>query len=228
MSARPYGKLARSNPLLDRGSVTAFLILWWIALLGHGPHLAHKDLWLIGPVTILAGYLAADFGAGLVHWLADRCFAENTRWIGPLLIAPFRAHHENPSSIAEHGFFELSGNNALVCVPIAAVLVASPPATSPLQVALVTFGLSLSLSLFATNQLHGWAHAKSAPPAARFLQRHGLILTPEGHARHHRGDHDRAYCVTSGWLNPLLERIRFFERLERIVSVGPRERRRAT
>lgn len=228
VGARPYGKIERPRPLLDRGSVIAFLTLWCLALVSHAPHLAQTQLWLIGPIALFAGYLAADFSAGLVHWLADRCFAEDTPWIGPLLIAPFRAHHENPRNIAEHGFFELSGNNALVCVPIAALLIALPPATSTLQIALITFGFSLSLALFATNQFHGWAHAKSAPRAARFLQQRGLILTPEGHARHHGGNHDRAYCVTSGWLNPLLDRVGFFERLERIVAARPRARRRAT
>jgi len=56
----------------------------------------------------------------------------------------------------------------------------------------------------------------------------GLILTPERPARHHRGDHDRSYCVTSGWLNPLLDQLRIFEHIESIVSPRRSQRRRIT
>jgi ubiquitin-conjugating enzyme E2 variant len=54
------------------------------------------------------------------------------------------------------------------------------------------------------------------PPVVQRLQRWGLILSQERHALHH-ADHQRAFCVTSGWLNPLLDRIRFFPRIERAV-----------
>ena len=93
---------------------------------------------------------------------------------------------------------------------------------------IVVFGMSLTLALVATNQFHSWAHSASPPRIVRRLQSWGLILTPKAHARHHRGNHDRAYCVTSGWLNPLIDRTRFFERLERKTSANSKQRGRAT
>jgi hypothetical protein len=45
------------------------------------------------------------------------------------------------------------------------------------------------------------------------LQRSGLILGPEHHQRHHTAPFNTYYCITSGWLNPLLARSRFFERI---------------
>jgi hypothetical protein len=62
-----------------------------------------------------------------------------------------------------------------------------------------------------------WAHARQAPAVVCWLQRKGVILSPERHARHHRGGFDRSYCMTSGLLNPLLDRSDFFGNLERAI-----------
>jgi TMEM189-like protein len=55
-----------------------------------------------------------------------------------------------------------------------------------------------------TNQIHAWAHGAPTQKPIRALQRAGILITPERHARHHRGD--RAYAVVSGWSNVLLDR----------------------
>ena len=86
--------------------------------------------------------------------------------------------------------------------------------------ALLRQGFDLWLLVFlvaslATSQFHMWAHATQAPAAVRWLQRKGVILSPARHARHHRGGFDRSYCMTSGLLNPVLDRIDFFGNLER-------------
>jgi hypothetical protein len=39
------------------------------------------------------------------------------------------------------------------------------------------------------------------------------VLSPDGHRRHHRDGYAGAYCVTSGWLNPVADRLRVFDRL---------------
>ena len=69
-----------------------------------------------------------------------------------------------------------------------------------------------------TNQVHKWAHQRRPPAAVRLMQRAGLILSREHHATHHRAPHTRAYCITSGWLNPLLDAIRFFAAAERVIT----------
>ena len=153
-----------------------------------------------------------------MHWLADRYFEPTTPLLGPMLIAPFREHHVDPLAITRHDFFEISGNNAMVTLPVLAAIAALPQPVGGATYFLSVLGLSLALSAFWTNQFHCWAHAPSPPPLARWLHASGLILTPERHARHHRGGHDHAYCVTSGWCNPLLDRIEFFERLERLID----------
>jgi ubiquitin-conjugating enzyme E2 variant len=206
---------------MERIAVVLFAGLWLAAFARLAPGLLDAPHGAVSLPGLLAGYLLADFVSGSVHWLADRYFAPSTPVIGPLLIAPFRDHHVDSSGMARHDFFEISGNNALVTLPVALGLHALPvPGPGSSSLALVGVGLALGLSgaLFLTNQFHGWAHAARPPAAVRRLQAWGFILTPERHALHHRDGHDRAYCVTSGWLNPLLDGIGFFPALERWID----------
>lgn len=209
----------RTKWVIDRLAVGLFFAIAGLAFLRAAPHAWRPELALALPLGLLGGYLLADFLAGAVHWLADRCFDPRTPILGPMLIEPFRAHHDDPASISRHDFFEVAGNNALVSLPLAVALLVMPLPHDFASTLLFVFGASLAIALVATNVFHGWAHARRPPRFARVLQRSGLILTPARHARHHRGDHDRAYCVTSGWLNPVLDGAGFFRALER--RVGP-------
>jgi hypothetical protein len=163
-----------------------------------------------------AGWALADLVSGAVHWLGDTFFDEATPLLGPSLIRPFREHHLDPSAITRHGALELSGNNALFVCPLLAA--ATPFAAAFGEEPAATFAstalVSLSGGLLATNQIHAWAHAPRAGWLARALRRLGLAITPEEHARHHTSAHDRAFCITTGWWNPLLDRTRAFARLE--------------
>lgn len=199
----------------DVASVSALVVLLALAAarllhaLGDG-----GPQWVLAPAALLA-VLAADLVSGLVHWLCDRFFSEETPVIGRMLIQPFREHHVDPLAITRHGLFELCGNNALaVVLPVLGIVLAGPPHASSASVAGHGFVIAFALAVFATNQLHKWAHAARRPAAVRLLQRTRLILSPEVHDRHHRGDFSRGYCVTTGWLNPLLDAYRVLPRCE--------------
>ncbi len=213
----------RWKAIVDRILVTTFVAVWTVMLLRVAPAIYSGGEWFAAFLGILGGYLLADLLAGTVHWIADRFFDPKTPLLGTMLIAPFREHHEDVLEITRHDFYEVSGNNALVTIPIVILLAAIPSPVGFLAQLVSVMGASLTLALFATNQFHSWAHSSSPPGWVQRLHGWGLILTPERHARHHRLDHDRAYCVTSGWLNPMLDRIGFFQRLERIfASSSPR------
>lgn len=178
--------------------------------------------WLAsGPAVIALGLLAlpfgvalADFLTGVVHWFADTFFDEETPVLGPALIYAFRDHHEDPGGMARRGFFEVSGNNALACCLPLVVVLGSGAAVTLVVGVLQAFVLWCALAMFATNQFHKWAHSRSVPAWVRWLQRRGWLLSARAHAIHHARDHARAYCVTVGWLNPWLDRIEFFPRVE--------------
>ena len=166
-------------------------------------------------------WLFADLCSGIVHWVADRYFDEDTPLLGPLLIRAFREHHRDPAAMVEHGFLELSGNNCLICLPPLLGLLALPEPTAAGAFALETACLWVAFAIFATNHIHRWAHAPQIPAVVGVLQRLGLVLSPASHSRHHRR-HDAAYCVTNGWMNPLLDRSGFFAALERRLPASER------
>jgi hypothetical protein len=174
------------------------------------------DTWWMLPLTALLGVLCADFASGTVHWFCDTFFSERTPIIGPAFILPFREHHADPWGILRHGLVELHGNSSLAVALVLGVLWALPWDLSGRAADFARAWLFfMAAATLATNQVHRWAHSEVPPAPARWLQRSGLILSPEGHARHHRGGFHRSFCITTGWLNPLLDRIDFFPRLER-------------
>jgi len=77
---------------------------------------------------------------------------------------------------------------------------------------------SLCLAIFGTNQFHKWAHMDEPPRYARMLQKASLILPPEHHAVHHTAPYAKYYCITVGWMNEALFRLRFFQTLEKTIG----------
>jgi len=170
------------------------------------------------------GYVFADFLSGLVHWAGDRWGDENTFMLGPTIIKPFRDHHIDEKGITRHGFVETNGNN---CMGTTVILVASLllPEDGLLGLFTRIVAVSLSFGLFATNQFHKWSHLDNPPLPIHILQKLHIILPVDHHAIHHTKPHDCYYCITTGWLNPLLKKIQFFEFLEatveRLTGVAP-------
>lgn len=200
----------------DVASVSALVVLLALAVarLLHVLGTVGVSWWVLS-VAAVAAVLAADLVSGLVHWTCDRFFSETTPVIGRMLILPFREHHRDPRAITRHGLFELCGNNALaVLLPVAGVVVAGAPRPTATSIAAHGFVIAFAAAVFATNQLHKWAHAERCAAPVRWLQRARLILSPEVHDRHHRGDFSAGYCVTTGWLNPLLDAYRVLPRCE--------------
>lgn len=175
---------------------------------------AHAWFW---PAALALGYLLADFGSGLVHWAGDRYGNTKTPLFGPALIEPFRNHHVDPRDICRHSLLELLGNSGLIVLPIlgVALLVSDWTLVGALVAATLLVGCCAAV---ATNLFHKWAHQERVPRIIRALQRVHLVLTPEEHERHHTGARDAAYCITTGWMNPLLERVDFWSRMEWLIE----------
>jgi hypothetical protein len=69
-------------------------------------------------------------------------------------------------------------------------------------------------------EVHRWAHApRLAPRWARVLQDIGTVPVAQASRVHHRPPQDRAYCILTDWLNPVLEAVGLWRWLDR-VAVG--------
>eukprot|EP00755_Sulcionema_specki_P001766 Sspe_Gene.117464::Locus_108667_Transcript_1_3_Confidence_0.500_Length_931::g.117464::m.117464/K20656/TMEM189; transmembrane protein 189 len=182
-------------------------------------------------MSIFAGVLVSDFMSGLVHWGADTWGSINTPVLGTF-IRSFREHHVDAMAMCNHDFIETNGDNHLICLPCLAWLTAVPISLEgsfvcPGSYAWFVYCLVLTLFVAYTNQTHKLAHQIRPHPVARLLQNCHIILTRQGHAIHHQGLHDKHYCITVGWLNPALDAIDFWRKLEwaieRTTGYIPRE-----
>ncbi len=176
---------------------------------------------LAGAGGAVAGALLADVATGVVHWLCDRFGSERTPLVGRYLIAGFREHHRDPEAIGRHGFLERSGANVAATLPVLAL---AHPLAGALGGGAASFAvgaaLAFALLVALTNEIHLQAHRATHSRGVAWLQRLRLLLPPEEHARHHRDEHDRAYCIATGWSNRVLDRLRLFDRLERRLRGG--------
>ncbi|MSP91111.1 MAG: hypothetical protein EXR79_04800 [Myxococcales bacterium] len=174
--------------------------------------------WCLVAVAVLTAYLVADFASGFVHWMFDRYFSVRTAIVGENFVKPFREHHVDPKGICRHDFVETNGNNCIGTVPILAAVHLLPlPPDDWLWLCVAAGTAAMMIFVFCTNQFHAWAHATRLPWYIARLQGAWLILNKRHHDIHHTAPFDRYYCITTGWLNPLLHRVRFFPLTERLI-----------
>jgi hypothetical protein len=204
--------------LLEIFGILCFALLTFLIAAGlYGGVLRFGDLWL-APILLVLAYLAADFLSGFVHFLADNFGSYDTPILGPNFIEPFREHHVDPKAITGHDFVDANGNNSLATLPFMLfVWIVVPLETWYYGYLFGTFFLFLCLAAFLTNQFHKWAHMDDPPAFVGWLQARGVILSQGHHDIHHESPYDTYYCITAGFWNPLLDRIRFYERTERLI-----------
>lgn len=200
------------------------VVLGSIAL-GYGHFLLFKNLefsffsLLLLIVSVCGGLLLADFLSGTVHWFADTFGHESWPLIGQSLIRPFREHHVDPASITKHDFVETNGSSFLL-VAIASAALASVDIPFLARWGFAedsVLGLAAPALLFLsiTNEIHKMAHlGERAPTWFIAAASRGWLLSSLNHRQHHSGKFDRHFCITTGWLNNVLDRIRFFQGLE--------------
>ncbi len=214
-----------AHRFLEMAAVAAFFVgeavlFAWVAAAFDAPGAG----WLV-PLAALAGYLAADFVSGMVHWAGDTLGDEDFPLLGKGFIRPFREHHVDEKDITRHDFLETNGNNCLVTVPVLAGAWAAVPVgpATPGWLFGVTALAVMALAVFGTNQFHKWAHMDRPPAVAALMQRAGIILGVAHHKVHHTPPFDKYYCITTGWMNPVMHRLRLLRALEWAIAraLGP-------
>jgi ubiquitin-conjugating enzyme E2 variant len=162
-------------------------------------------------LKVLGGLWFADFISGVVHWLEDRY--GNPEW--PVIghtIRENQQHHFTPRSFLKGTLWT---RNREVLAIGAAFLAAfwAFDVLNAFTVSAVIFGVM-------SNEVHASAH-RSPQENGRIvtaLQKTGLLQSHRHHAAHHRKGKDTHFCVLTNHVNPVLERIRFFQTLEAIVT----------
>ncbi len=198
------------------GSVTAVVVLMWRCIEGIALVADEKaDAVAVHVATFAAaiagGTVLADFASGVVHFAFDRFFTVDTPLIGRHFVQPFRQHHCDPKEMTRHGFVETNGNNCLAtCLPLLALLALPFDYQVGWQLFFVALVSTAAIGIFMTNQFHKWAHDDEPPRLVGWLQQRAIILPRRHHQVHHTWPYDVHYCITTGWSNALLLRLRFW------------------
>ena len=228
MDHAPHGIQQRSKQVLREGytlamrrfelrSIAAYMTIMALLVVRLAPGWAASP-WL-ALTAFMLGYVFADFTSGFVHWAADTWGTPEWPWVGQALIRPFREHHVDQKEITRHDFIETNGNNCFVSlVPGLIALLLPQGAGRAGTMFASTFIFSLILWTLFTNQFHKWAHLDAPAPWMDRLQRWHLILPRDHHQIHHTPPYAKYYCITVGWLNEPLHRVRFFPLMETLVS----------
>lgn len=156
--------------------------------------------------------LLADLAAGLIHWAEDAYIREDTPLVGKLVGRPNVIHHHLPRHMTRNTWLQSSWDLLL----IAAALVIGAWALGCL-----TWHVWLFAAVSANaNEVHKWSHRtrRENGPVITFLQNIRLLQTPQHHAIHHTNPKDTYYCPVTNMLNPVLEKIRFWESLEWLLA----------
>lgn len=161
--------------------------------------------------ALLFTVLLADFVSGLVHWWEDAYARTSDGLLGRIARDNLR-HHAKPREFLAKGYWDSSWDLLL----LGALVVAIAFALDALSWHVVLFVLLVANA----NQVHKWAHmrAEELPSLVRWAQRVQLLQTTRHHSKHHQGARNTHYCVLTNVLNPVLEELQLWARLERVIE----------
>ncbi len=163
-------------------------------------------------LDIILVILAVDFGSGLLHWLEDSYGYPDWPITGEWVTAPNILHHQAPSAFTENSWLR----SAAVLLVIGAVIVGVA-----WFVGMLTWQFLLFVAIGVNaNEIHKWNHLprKKRGRLVVALQDALLLQSAKHHGKHHVGSKDTHYCVVTNVLNPMLEAVRFWRRLERAIE----------
>ena len=168
-------------------------------------------------ISVLTGcavaVVLADFISGFVHWAEDAYARADTpiigRWIGEANIE----HHAKPRAFVARGYWASSWD----LVSVSALVVSGAWYFDQLTWQVLLFAVATANA----NQIHKWAHSAphENPKLVTMLQKLRLIQTQKHHGKHHQGSKDSYYCSITNVLNPVLEKIRFWQLLETTIAM---------
>ncbi len=162
-------------------------------------------------VEVLAVVLLADLVSGVVHWWEDAYARVGEGPLGRVARDNLR-HHARPREFLAKGYWASSWDLWLLGALVVAV-------------ACVFDALSWHVLLFVllvanANQVHKWAHMRSdeLPHLVHWAQRVQLLQSTRHHSKHHQGARNTHYCVLTNLLNPVLEELQLWSRIERVIE----------
>jgi ubiquitin-conjugating enzyme E2 variant len=133
--------------------------------------------------------------------------------IGRAIIVPNIVHHHLPRHFTRLSWWESSSE--LVLAGLLMIAAAWPLGLLSWQLFLFV-GVSIN-----ANEVHKMAHRTRAENGwlVSKLQDWHLLQTPHHHGLHHKDPKNTFYCPVTNYVNPLLEKVQFWPRLEALIAL---------
>uniref|UniRef100_T1GU91 Lipid desaturase domain-containing protein n=1 Tax=Megaselia scalaris TaxID=36166 RepID=T1GU91_MEGSC len=224
--ANLYSPGKRAQEIICVYTCIALMVVNFVFILRH----FHLDRVSIAFLAAFCGIITADFGSGIVHWAADTWGSVELPILGKNFLRPFREHHIDPTSITRHDFIETNGDNFMVAIPILGVLfynfLTKTPENIQQDFGWISYLFLCSIFVAMTNQFILMTYTSllldpqmvtyvcALPKWVLFLQNSHIILPRRHHRIHHVAPHETYFCITTGWLNWPLEKLKFWSSME--------------
>jgi ubiquitin-conjugating enzyme E2 variant len=171
-------------------------------------------------VKLIGTIFAAEFVAGMVHWFEDAYIRENTPFLGGLIGRPNIIHHHCPRYMTRHSWWQS---------PWELILFAGLLLLVAWWLHCLTWEVALFAGLTANaNEFHKWSHRTRQENGRVISLLHDLriLQSARHHARHHTDPKNSHYCTITNFLNPVLDGILFWDRLEWLLEKSVKLKRR--
>jgi plasmanylethanolamine desaturase len=155
--------------------------------------------------------LIADFITGTIHFLLDQYGTPDTPIIGKYVIDRNARHHQDPRQIVQNTYLKLTWTSWL----LGSIVMATS-----FYFGVLSWEIIFTMVYGANaNIIHKWTHQtqKENGKFVNFLQNIKIVQSRKHHGWHHRAPFDANYCILTDWLNPVLDKIKFWETTSKIL-----------
>ena len=159
-------------------------------------------------IKLLSLVLLTDFVTGFVHFWIDQYGREDMPLIGKSVISLNINHHQHPMQMTQRSYWSLTWSSwALGGVILLFWFLVFGKLDWEI-IFLVVYGAQ-------GNIIHKWAHSTKTQNGKFItsLQNWKIIPNKHQHRHHHNAPFDTFFCVQTVFLNPILEKIKFWDGL---------------
>lgn len=166
-------------------------------------------VWYVFQVFLL--WVTADFITGIIHWWEDTYGNPNWPIIGKYIVEPNLIHHKQPNKLLEGSYWNRINTSFIAATFIGLIL---------FLFGMHSWQIILCLILCVqANEIHAMSHRsdKSNGILILFLQEAGIFQSRRVHRWHHKAPYETNFCIMSDFVNPILNKIEFWKKLEWLI-----------
>jgi hypothetical protein len=164
-------------------------------------------------LQIILCIIITDLLTGTVHWWEDTYGNPDWKFFGNSIVKPNIEHHKKPRRFLKDTLRQRIQLSALIAIGIGTVI---------FFLGFLNWQIIFCLvyASFA-NEIHAITHRtnKENGKLICLIQKTGLIQSRKMHGYHHSAPFDVNYCILTNYLNPILNKIKFWIIIEWIIGV---------